>query len=234
MIPDKPGRRHLLIHAILLSVFLALIVFVSIRYAPGITRLLRHPDKFKDYLASYGPVSALIYILAQAIQIIIAVIPGEIVQIAGGYVFGTALGTLYSFTGTLLGTAVVFFGIRLLGYSLVKSLISPKKLEKFEFLINDPKSEIAMFLLFLIPGIPKDTLVYVSGLTPIKPLTFLLISMIARLPGLWGSAYIGAHLQKKEYLTVWIISGIALVLFVIGLLTKDKIIDRLHRLRRSG
>ena len=230
---DKDSKRHLLIHGILLSIFLALIIFVSIKYAPGITRLISHPDKFKEYLSSYGPVSALIFILVQAIQIIIALIPGEIVQIAGGYAFGTALGTLYSILGALLGTAIVFFGIRLLGYSLVRSFISPKKLEKFEFLINDPKSEIAMFVLFLIPGIPKDTLVYISGLTPIKPVPFLLISMIARLPGLWGSAYIGAHLQKKEYLAVWIISGIALILFVVGLLTKDKIIEGLHRLRRS-
>ncbi len=232
MIPDKPGRRHLVIHAILLSVFLALIVFASIKYAPGITRLISRPEKFKDFLASYGSTSTLIYILLQMAQIIIAVIPGEFVQIAGGYAFGTALGTLYSFVGTLLGTAIVFFGIRLLGFSLIKTFISPKKLSKFEFLINNPKSEIALFILFLIPGIPKDTLVYISGMTPIKPITFILVSSIARLPGLWGSAYIGAHLQKKEYLPVWIVSGIVLVLFVIGLLAKDKIIDKLHRLRR--
>jgi len=230
---DKDSKRHLLIHGILLSIFLALIIFVSIKYAPGITRLISHPDKFKEYLASYGPVSALIFILVQAIQIIIALIPGEIVQIAGGYAFGTALGTLYAFSGTILGTLIVFFATRLLGYSLVKSFVSPKKLEKFEFLINSPKSEIAMFVLFLIPGIPKDTLVYISGMTPIKPFKFFLICLIARFPGLLGSAYIGANLQKKDYLPVWILSGVALVLFAVGILAKDKIIDKLHRIRHS-
>jgi len=233
MIPDKARNRRLVINSILLAVLIALIIFVSIKFAPGITRLISRPEKFKDFLASYGSTSALIYILFQMAQIIIAVIPGEFVQIAGGYAFGTALGTLYSFVGTLLGTTIVFFGIRLLGFSLIKTFISPKKLAKFEFLINNPKSEIALFILFLVPGIPKDTLVYISGMTPIKPISFILISSIARLPGLWGSAYIGAHLQKKEYLVVWIVSGVALVLFVIGLLAKDKIIDKLHRLRRS-
>jgi len=88
-----------------------------------------------------------------------------------------------------------------------------------------------VFLLFLIPGIPKDTLVYVSGLTPIKPLTFLPICLIARLPALWGSAYIGANLQEKDYLPVWIVSGIALVLFVLGVIFKDKIISFVTKLR---
>jgi len=88
-----------------------------------------------------------------------------------------------------------------------------------------------VFLLFLIPGIPKDTLVYVAGLTPIKPLTFLPICLIARLPALWGSAYIGANLQEKDYLPVWIVSGVALVLFVLGVIFKDKIIGLVTRLR---
>jgi uncharacterized membrane protein YdjX (TVP38/TMEM64 family) len=233
-VPDKHKKAYLLTHGIMLIAFLGLIIYASIKFAPGITRLISHPEEFKEFLASYGPLSALIYILIIMVHIIIVIIPGEIVQIAGGYAFGTALGTLYAFSGTLLGTLIVFFATRLLGYSLVKSFVSPKKLEKFKFLINSPKSEIAMFVLFLIPGIPKDTLVYISGMTPIKPFKFLLICLIARFPGLLGSAYIGANLQEKDYLPVWILSGVALALFVVGILAKDKIIDKLHRIRHSG
>jgi uncharacterized membrane protein YdjX (TVP38/TMEM64 family) len=134
--------------------------------------------------------------------------------------------------GILLGSMIAFFAARLLGYALVKTFVSPKKLEQFGFLINNPKSEIAMFALFLVPGIPKDSLVYIAGLTPIKPVRFFLLSMIARFPGLWGSAYIGANLQEKDYLPVWIMSGAALVLFVAGVLNRDRIIAWLHRLRR--
>ena len=109
-------------------------------------------------------------------------------------------GTVYSFLGTLLGTLIVFFATRLFGYSLVKAVVPAGKLQKFERLLTGRTSDITVFLLFLIPGIPKDTLVYVSGLTPIKPLKFLPICLIARLPALWGSAYIGANLQEKDYL----------------------------------
>jgi uncharacterized membrane protein YdjX (TVP38/TMEM64 family) len=231
---DKQKKFLLIAQGILFAAFLGMVIYASFKFAPAVTRLISQPDKFREFLTSYGPVSAMIYILVSALHIIIAVIPGEIVQMAGGYAFGTPLGTVYAVAGTILGTVIVFVATRLLGFSLVKALISPKTLEKFGFLINTPKFEIAIFVLFLIPGIPKDTLVYISGLTPIKPLRFLLICTIARFPGILGSAYIGANIQEKDYLSVWIMIGIASVLFVIGVLFRDKIIDRLHRLRHPG
>jgi len=231
---DKRTRAVLIAKIILLVLFLSIVVFFSIKFAPRITRLMSKPDQFREFLLSYGPVSALIYILIQAAQVIIAVIPGEVVQLAGGYAFGTVLGTLYSVIGIFLGTLVVFFATRVLGFSLVRTFVSKKNMEKFDFLINSPKSEIAMFVLFLIPGIPKDTLVYIAGITPIKPVKFLLIATIGRFPGLLGSSYIGANLQERDYLAVWIISIVALACFVIGLLAKDKIMSMIHGLRRSG
>jgi len=234
MKPDKEGKSYLIVHLLMLAFFLTLLIFVSVKFAPEITRIISRPERFKEYLASFGPVSALAYILVQVAQIVIVVIPGEIVQMAGGYVFGTVLGALYSVAGAVLATIIVFFATRFFGYSLVKIFVPPKKLKEFDFLINSPKSEIAMFVLFLIPGIPKDALVYISGLTPVNPWRFLLICTTARFPGILGCAYIGANLQEKDYLPVYILSGIALVLFVVGILTRDKIIAALHRLRRPG
>ncbi len=230
MTMDRNKRVYLATQSVLLGVFLGIIVYASFKYAPSVTRLFREPEKFREFLSSYGAAGPLIYIALSALQVIVAVIPGEIVQIAGGYAFGTPLGTLYALAGTIIGTVVVFATIRLLGFSLVKAMISPVQLEKFRFLISSPKSEIVIFVLFLIPGVPKDVLAYLSGLTPIRMLRFIVISAIARLPGVLASAYIGANLQEKDYLAVWIMSGIALVLFVAGLLMRDKIIDRLQRL----
>jgi uncharacterized membrane protein YdjX (TVP38/TMEM64 family) len=231
---NQNKRVRLIVQAILLAAFLGVIIYASFKFAPSLTRLIRKPDGFRAFLQSYGPTSALIYIALSAVQIIVAVIPGEIVQVAGGYAFGTALGALYAMIGTVIGTLVVFEAVRLLGFSLVKALISPKHLERFRFLVCDPKSEIAIFVLFLIPGIPKDTLVYLSGLTPIRPLRFLIICTIARFPGVLGSAYIGANIQERDYLPVYIMFGLATILFVGGVLLRDKIIGRLQRLRHSG
>lgn len=227
-------KPALLWRVILLAVFLVLLVLASIKLTPAVTRLMKSPEAMQNFVATYGSRSALAYVLVQATQVVVFVIPGELVQVAGGYIFGTWLGALLSVAGILLGTAVAFFAARLLGYAVVQALVSPKKLERFEFLISDPKSEIAMFILFLVPGIPKDSLVYIAGLTPIKPMRFFLISMIARLPGLWGAAYIGANLQEKDYWPVVVLSVVSLVLFVLGLRFKDRIIDRLHHLRHRG
>ena len=224
-------KRYLWIHILLLGLFLAAVIAASIRFGPDISFLINSPARFRDFLMGYGSLSALIYILFHVIQVVIAFIPGEVVQIAGGYVFGTVLGTLYSVIGVLLGTLIIFFTTRALGRSLVRMFVPGKKFERLEFLINSPKSEIAMFVLFLIPGIPKDALTYIAGLTPISPFRFLVISMIGRFPGLLGSAIIGANLQRKNYLPVIILSAAALILFVFGLVVRDRILEMVRSLR---
>jgi uncharacterized membrane protein YdjX (TVP38/TMEM64 family) len=234
MEPEKGVRIPLAVRVAFAAAFLGLIIFASIKLTPVFTTLMGRPEEVGRFVASYGSVSALVYVLIQIVQVVVFVIPGEVVQVAGGYIFGTWLGALLSVLGILVGTAVAFFAARLLGYALVQALVSPKKLRRFEFLISDPKAEIAMFVLFFVPGIPKDSLVYISGLTPVKPLRFFFISMVARIPGIWGAAYIGAHLQRRDYGPVWILSAVALVLFVVGVLFRERIIDRLHRLRRGG
>jgi len=214
------------INIVALILFIAAVVFFTIRYAPVITRLVSEPEKFRDLLISYGGTSILVFVLFQVMQVVVVAIPGELVQLAGGYVYGTVLGTLYSLTGILLGSIIVFYISRLLGFSIVKRFISREKLDKFSFLMNSQKSEIAMFILFVIPGLPKDILTYIAGLTPIKPLRFFVIITIGRFPALLGSSYIGAHIQEKQYAPVIIVSIIACVLFIVGVLAKEKIINK--------
>jgi uncharacterized membrane protein YdjX (TVP38/TMEM64 family) len=125
---------------------------------------------------------------------------------------------------------VAFYISRLLGFRLVKDLISEQSFEKLNFLVNNPKSEITMFIIFLIPGIPKDVLVYLAGMTPIKPLNFFIIFTIARFPSILTTSFIGANIQERHYLPVAIAVGIAGALFVLGLIYKDKVILMLHKL----
>ncbi|MCL6591524.1 MAG: VTT domain-containing protein [Firmicutes bacterium] len=216
----------------LILLFLALVTYLAIIYAPGITKLISKREQFRELLASYHSVSILVYIFFQVLQVVIAVIPGEVVQLAGGYVYGTFFGTVYSLAGILLGAVTAFYIARLLGYSLIKKVMPGERLDKLRTMINSPKSEITIFLLFLIPGIPKDMLVYIAGLTPVKPGVFFIIFIIARFPGILGAAFIGAKVQEQNYLPVVIVSVIACILFVIGFLKKEVIINKLHQLRR--
>lgn len=232
----KPGTKSTIIDKSLLysllplAVFIPLVIYVSFRYAPIITNLAKNPEEFRNYLISFGNKSVFVFILFQLLQVVIAVIPGGVVQLAGGYVYGILIGFLYSMIGIFIGSVVAFYAARLLGFSIVKKLASEKQLDKFQFLINSPKYELAIFILFIFPGFPKDALTYMAGLTPIKPRNFFILTTIARIPGIFLSACVGSTLQEKQYTSVIILSAIICCIAAAGVIYKDKIISLIKKL----
>lgn len=225
----KNRKEKIILNIIMLSVFIILLTYITIRYAPVITKLISNPEKFRVFLLSYGNISILVFMLFQVLQVVIALIPGELIQIAGGYVYGTFFGTFYSSLGILLGSIITIYIVRLLGYSIIKLFVSEQSLKKFNFLINNEKSEIAMFVLFLIPGLPKDILTYIAGITPIKLRNFFVITTIARFPGILISSFVGSNLQAKQYPEVISASLVAISFFVIGFFVKDKLINLIRQ-----
>jgi uncharacterized membrane protein YdjX (TVP38/TMEM64 family) len=226
----KKFNRSFWINFIFVILIVALLILLSIKYGPEITRLASNPKKFREFILSYGQLSTLVFVLFQVIQVVIAFIPGEVVQIAGGYIYGTLLGTLYSLIGITIGCVIVFFTARLFGYPLVKQLVSEKDLQKFYNLINSPGSEFVIFLLFFLPGLPKDVLVYICGLTPVKPLQFFIIIIAARLPAMVGASFIGANIQRENYYAAIVITVISCILFVVGFVFKDKLISTMKKI----
>lgn len=220
-------KRKNIINIIILSLFVALLGYATIKYTPAITTLLSDPEKFRVFLLSFGNISILVFLLFQILQVVIAAIPGELIQIAGGYIYGTVLGTLFSSLGILLGSVIVLYIVRILGFSIIKLFVSEQNLRKFDFLVNNGKSETILFILFLIPGLPKDVLTYLAGLTTIKPHRFFIITTIARFPSILISSYVGANLQEKQYSEAIIASIIAVIIFLIGFLYKDKLVNRI-------
>ena len=229
----KENKRKLVLYIILTSLFLGVIAYAAARFGPQFISLARKPEKLRHLLNTFGWKGILVFVGLQMLQVIVAVLPGEFIQFAGGYIYGALLGTLYSLAGILLGSIAVFFIARLLGYPLVKLLVSPKHLEKFNFMINSEKSEIGMFILFLIPGLPKDILTYIAGITPVKPLKFFIVITLGRLPALLGSSYLGYSMQKGNYGIVIALTIASLVLFVAGIILKDKIIKKVHSMSGS-
>jgi len=228
---ENKNLKELIIKISLLAVFLIIFIVISIKFAPIAIDVVKNTQKFKDFILSFGKLGILIFMGFQVLQVVIAVIPGEIFQAAGGFIYGTVFGSIYTSIGILIGSIIVFIISKIFGYSLVKLFVPKKKFEELDFLINSKKTEVVMFFLFLIPGIPKDALTYIAGLTPIKPIRFFVISLIARFPAIVGSSYFGAHIGAKDKTVVIIISIIAIVLFVLGVLFQNKIIDFLHNFK---
>lgn len=225
---DKQRLIQLSARIGLLLLFIAALAAAAFKYSADILYMAANPDVFKNMLTSYGTSGIAVFIGIQIVQVIIAALPGDLIQIAGGYIYGTFYGSIYSMVGITLGSIIVFYASRLLGYSLINLFVPKELLQKFSFLINNPRSEIAMFILFLIPGLPKDTLSYLAGITPVKPMTFFVISSVARIPALVASTYIGANLQQGNYAVVAAVSAISCILIIAGFLKKDRIISFLH------
>lgn len=218
---------------VLLIAFIAIIIMITISYGKQITQLVSEPDQFRDLILSYGYGGVLVFVLLQILQIVVAAIPGELFQVAGGYIYGAWIGTFYLVIGGVIGTVIAFYLARIIGFPLVKAMVSEENAQKINALMSSPKADIIVFILFIIPGLPKDVLTYVAGLTPMYPLKFFIISITARLPALFASAYIGANLQEQDYSDAGLVILIAVVLIAIGLWKRETIFNKIHQLSRT-
>ena len=179
--------------------------------------LLNDHYRFKETIDSFGPYSPLAFILLQVVQVVVAPIPGAPVGFLGGYLFGVKLGFIYSMVGLTIGSWIAF---RIAGFFekwLVQKIVSSKKLKKFDYLIGH-EGVIISFLLFLIPGFPKDALCYILGLTPMRMGIFLVISTSGRIPGTLIATLQGAKAFNHQYTIFLVLVGmsalIALVFYV--------------------
>lgn len=225
---EKENNSQVWVNTVLLVLFLGFMAYISLKYGKSLIAISKDPELLREKILSYGRGSIFALIGAQIVQVVIAFIPGEIVQMMGGYIFGPVLGTLYSLAGITLGAAIVFFIVKITGYPLVRTFVPEKFMKKLMFLTESRKGQTAMFILFLIPGIPKDILVYMAGLTPIKPGEFFGIFIVARLPALAASCWFGSSLYERNYVKAAVISAVVLLLFIIGYKLKDKIVNRLQ------
>lgn len=200
----------------------------AINYAPAITKLVRDPNVLLEYIQKQGQWGVLVFLGVQILQIVIPPIPGEVVQLAAGYIFGPWLGSFYLLLGAFIGSLISFYTSRYLGYPIVQAFVSTSKLERLRKLIEHPKTDLVVFLAFLIPGFPKDLLTYVAGLTPLSAMRFVMLALVGRFPALFVSVIVGNNLREKSYeQTVWIIL-FAGIIFLIGFYYRKQIFERLE------
>jgi len=141
----------------------------------------------------------LVCIGIQFLQVVVFVIPGEITQVAAGYVFGAWFGFLYSVIGIMLGSAFDYAFARQVGRPVMEKLVGAERLARIDAALETHKGRSALFLLFLLPGMPKDAMSYGAGLTRWGIGEFVLVSGLARTPALFFSTLIGSQLYDRDY-----------------------------------
>ncbi len=185
--------------------------------------LFSSPQSLREWVSAWGVAAPLVFAVVQALQVIVFVIPGEVPQIAGGYLFGAFKGALLSVAGILAGSAASFFLARLLGRPFVAALFPEDQVAKIERIATSRGARIAFFLLFLVPGIPKDILCYAAGITPMRFPYFAAVSTLGRLPGIAGSALIGSAAASRRWVLAGVVAGAALTLFAAGFFLRPRI-----------
>lgn len=182
-------------------------------------------DRVIDDVRSAGPVGFLILLGLQFLQIVVAFIPGEATQMAAGLIYGPWVGALIIFVGCVLSSAFIFVIVKRLGAPFVQKMVPTKYLEKFRKFEESGKLNITVFILFLIPGLPKDVFTYLVPLTDMPMRTFLVLSNVGRIPGIVVSTYAASGLAEGRVVESVIIFAVLAAIAIVGILLRDKIMD---------
>jgi uncharacterized membrane protein YdjX (TVP38/TMEM64 family) len=213
----------------IISIILFFIFTVAIFWFIGRKMLtfFSEPEKFRSWVDNQGIRSRFIFIGMVAFQIIIAIIPGEPLEIGAGYAFGAVEGSLLCMIGILIGSVCVFLFSRYFGVRVVEAIYPREKIKKLKFLNNPKKLNALVFILFFIPGTPKDLMTYFMGLTPMKLTTWILISSTARIPSIITSTIGGNALGLQDYRFAIIAFIVAVIVSIVGILIHNKI-SKMH------
>lgn len=229
----KNNKKGKILKIVLTIASIALFVGLIIYLLPTIKGIVTPDGRivFKEKLDSMGIGKFFVMLALQLAQILLVVLPGEPLEILSGMCFGTFWGTVFILGTVFMSTALIFFLVKKYGKSYVEQFFKKEKLDKIEnskFFRDSKNIELVMTILFIIPGTPKDLLVYLGGLLPIKPLRFILISTFARFPSVISSTLMGASILKgnlKMSILIYILTFVIamVIIFILNKFDKNKV-----------
>ena len=185
---------------------------------------------FKQKVTNSGIYGILLLFIIQVAQIFLFTLPGEPIEILAGMCYGWFWGTIFIMLSSAIIASLIFLLVRIIGKQFVYDFSDEEKIKKIEnnkIFQNPKKIELIIFILFLVPGTPKDLLTYLSGLLPIKLRRFVVISTIARIPSIVTSTIAGANIavgdwKKGIFLYILIVAVVLIAVFIFNKLDKDK------------
>lgn len=215
---------------------IAIIVGIIIYMFPVMRELSTKEGQlaFKEKVSSSGILGLLMLFALQVAQIFLIIIPGEPIEILAGMCYGQIWGTVFIMASAGIISTIIFFLVRKYGKRFVYNFCDKEKVAKIEnskLFKNPNKIEMIMFILFLLPGTPKDLLVYIAGLLPINPVKFVLISVFARFPSVISSTLAGANLavgdwKKSIVMYLAIVLVAIIVILIANKFDKDKLAEK--------
>jgi uncharacterized membrane protein YdjX (TVP38/TMEM64 family) len=209
---------------IVLAAVLLLFIYIGYEYFFKYADIIKDPNLLKEVILSYGNFSVLVFLLMHVIQVVIFFIPGEFIQIAGGYIFGTFLGSIFSLIGITLGSLIIYSICNSYGKPFVDKLILNKKVKFFKKILNAGSKKSVVFIFYLIPGMPKDALAYICGVSNISFKDFIIYSTLGRIPAIFISSFFGQKIYAWDITTLITIGVFTGILSIVGIFKGNTII----------
>lgn len=217
----KLNKKQKIVIAVF-AVFWAICIACYVGFSGTINGMLKmvldeNRDLFKEQLhSSCHGFEAVIFVIIRAIQTVVKVVPAEPLEIGSGYAFGTFGGLLYCLLGNILGSIFILAMTKKFGRKIVDIFVPSSKIDEMRIFRNPSKIYTVLFILYIIPGTPKDGFTYMVGLTNISFVKFMILTSIARIPSIITSTYIGNAIGDKNYLMSAIIFIVTLFIGVGG------------------
>lgn len=219
---DNTLNKKDIIKFVIFSVFLVSMIICGIIFYPKIKEYISF-ENVRLFVEKNKFLSFLVFILLQIFQVVIFIIPGDVINATGGFVFNIFIGFLLSFIGVILGSIIAFYISRTLGYNFINKFVKKEKLDKIVSFFESNTGFVSLFIFCNLPFVPKDVLMYGAGLTPLKARKTLFVYCISRIPGIiiWNS--MGANIYSRSILGIIITLCVLLLFLMLIVLIKKKI-----------
>ncbi|MGQ3413934.1 TVP38/TMEM64 family protein [Natrinema sp. LN54] len=220
-------KRGVLVTVLLLAAFVLLYLSLR-RYAPFIF----HPNELQTWIDQFGVLAPAAFMFVQIGQVVVAPVPGQVVALVAGYLFGSVAGTAYSITGVLIGSAIAFLLADRYGRTFVEDILHKDVVARFDEFV-DRVGFPGLVAFVLIPGLPDDAICFLAGLTKWKLRTFMVAITVGRLPAYVLTVYAGGELASGEFTKGVVIIGTVIVASAVGYYKREAIRDLVGSLREQ-
>ncbi len=232
---EKLLKRKRIFALVSLAVVVCLISFLTYFLAVRFSRIAKSGEEFREFIRSYGAFGTFVAIGIQVLQVFIALIPGEFVEIGMGYAYGWLEATVYSLVGVAIGSALIFMLVKRFGIRLVEIFVSTEKINQLKFISSEEKLNRLTFLLFFIPGTPKDLLTYFVGLTRMTLKDFLGITLFARIPSVVSSTVGGNFIGEGKYIEAALLFVVTALISYAGIKLYNIVLKKIEaRAKKRG
>lgn len=220
---EKHRKALSLVSLLLLLLFF---LFITVFLGKPLMSFLKDPEAFRLWVEEKGWLARVFFVGMMVLQVVVALIPGEPLEIAAGVAFGSIEGTLLVMAGIAIGSTIIFLLVRLFGVKLVEVFFSMEKIHSLKFLQNHKRLEGILLLVMMIPGTPKDLISYFVGLTPIKLGRWIFLTSFARIPSVVTSTLGGDALGEERYLFAAAVFLVTAGISLLGLFFYDRMVSK--------